>query len=331
MSTRIDGQIWVGKKTPNNLYYHINGEDRALTNVLSYNYDNTETLHAGTLVTLKDDSLQNAQYPNNIDNILGVVLATSEKGESVQVSKNAYLELEREDIESVFMTDDLNLNTNGWVKASEESNTDLKHIGKGCPVYWFIGKINKKTVNNVDTFTYTDPADYKGRLTFSTPSGYKWQRKTVDDISLNIGYDNLPIVAVVTDYTYNSNNELQTLELYLNFSNFDTSIEWNFPYICDKTEGLLSNTIVDGEQTEQSFKLRHGLFVNDITTKSYIDCLVHNSYSNDEYKMNVQVNNVLGSDNSDRYSEIKYSCPEDLYFNISGRVNYRFEKNHGEI
>lgn len=359
-TNRIDGQIWIDKKAPYRLKYHAADEDYTVEVATNYELPPDASpifeqdgvryyMLAGTVVKFNGrDRIVPAIFPDDIENVLGVV-ENDIKGVLVDgtevlvpatVSRNSYLMIEYPQF--VFANlgadyNDLNIYKNGWGDATS---------GIGAPVYWFIGR----TVNNSGTYIHIDSAAkspstgkylYAGKLTFATPSGFKWNISTVDDNSLNVGYDNLPQIGTVASYTVNpEDGTITKLEIHLNFAKFDTSLEWNWPYLHYNHSpfvpgdcGKLEPSISEQSQSTVSFDIHHGLFANandadSLKARNYCDIIATNDPdSSTEYIIGTNVSNKY-SGATDRKTTINVSTPDTLYYRVSGRVNYEFDKNH---
>lgn len=313
---RIDGQIWIDRNRPHRLKYHIDGIDYVVEVAAAYYYDTTlGDLPAGTLVKLVgENQVEPAIFPQDIDNILGIAQtsAKANQGEaSISVSRSGYLVLLEEDIKEAFWNEeDLNLTTNKW---------DNKTIGIGAPVYWFIGR-TKKNGNN---WEYYNSADYPGKLTLSTPAGYRWNVTSdnfTDDDSLNITYDNLPQIGNVARYSVSEDGtKVISMSIHMNFSSFDSSLEWSYP------------AYHKGETALHSDKdFRHGLFPN---TEDLMVSDVHIKAATTNPHQSLPLTLLAPTEDyftGDKRTKIIMNIPpeENYLFRVSGEVRYNLDEGH---
>lgn len=333
MNQKVDGQIWIDKKHPHSLKYHA-GRDFVVQSEATYlPVDDTGK---GFVMTSSSGKVKKAIFPDDINNIVGLTISAANTSQYIQISKNVSIKLTGSDIESCFaLSTDKSLSSLNWTAAGS---------GIGSPVYWFIGITTKSS----GVYNYTDSTSCPGQITFSTPSGYKFNNASLIDQSLNIGYDNLPIIGTVTDYTVDESDsdKFATLIIQLNFSKFDSSLEWNWPYI-EPSSGILPK-----DNTSNNYlTIRHGLYANNVyysgsnpsisdniniisnrktsdsTFKDYID-------SNRQWTSGTSIGDISQSlTGTDRKVNINYNIDntngvstEISTLQICGTVNYKFNK-----
>ncbi len=382
---RANGQAWIDKNSPYRLKYKANN------NIYSVDVSSEvivdEDFKAGTVVAFKSSveidkyvsSVRKAKFPQDLENVIGVVGSSVESGSSTAILKTGVITLDANAINEVMYLDD----------DAAVSHTDDPSYWIGAPVYWFIGRT--KYDNTTEKYTYEDSSEHKGCLTISTPSGVKWKKTTSGDDSLNVGYDNLPIIGTISAYKvgkryevydvpsnelnqpipsgqyyakngqdydsatgnfesdktyYLLHNGFNWVEIYLNINKFDSSLEWNWPYLCKskdgthhdcgKVEPVLGE---DGKKTA-TLTIRHGLFPDNKGDSNSKDPLIARNYcdiiaiddNDNEYVVNAGVENFYGTDDEaddgdkSRRTEIYLSTPETYRYRISGRVNYKFDK-----
>lgn len=325
---RIDGQIWIDRKAPYRLKYHINGVDYIVQVAADYYIDtgdtgDSEKVLAGMVVRDADkpSTIKPAEFPQDIDRVLGLALndSDSENDGHIAVAQSGLLILDtKEKIQNVFaLASDLNLTLNGW---GQGEGDDLPGIG--CPVYWFIGT----TIKEGETYKYIDSGEHKGSITFITPSGYKYPKTINSDTSLNVSYDNLPRIGTVVDYKVDE-NILSSITINVNFSTFDSSLEWNWPgEHFDDSCGR-----IEGDSKEKYLTIRHGLFAdnpNNLQVINYSNIVASdNNNKGSIYKIETRAENITNGD--DRKTVFDIFTPEDLYYRVSGEVHYNFDRNHG--
>lgn len=319
---RIDGQIWIDKNTPHRLKYYVAGEEYSVE--VSANYELSSDpdnvgIHVGTVVKFTGAGvLSPAVFPDDIENILGVVASITRSVDAndstivhytAAISRSGYLLLETPS--NVFLADDLNIIKNGWGNAT---------AGIGAPVYWFIGR----TTVTSGVYAYEAPSTHSGFLTLSTPSGYKWNVTDPPDNTMNVGYDNLPQVGTVAGYTL-SGNTVTSIQIHLNFARFDTSLEWSWPYL-----HKVHTPFVQGDcgkiTSGNNLTIRHGLFC-DSTKKlrNFCNIIALDDSSNEYVVSTGAINTYTGTD---RKTAIQLSTPDDLYYRVTGTINYNFDKGH---
>lgn len=329
---RIDGQIWIDRKAPYRLKYHINGVDYIVQVAADYYVDTGEAgdsdkVLAGMVVRDADkpSTIKPAEFPQDIDRVLGLALndSDSENDGHIAVAQSGLLILDtKEKIQNAFALDsDLDLTLNGW---GQGDGGNLPGIG--CPVYWFIGT----TVKEGESYKYIDSEEHKGAITFITPSGYKYPKTLISDTSLNVSYDNLPRIGTVVDYEVDR-NILSSITINVNFSTFDSSLEWNWPgEHFDDSCGKVNHKIVEGKANNE-LVIRHGLFAdnpNNLQVINYSDIVASDTNNKGSiYKIETRAENITSG--NDRKTIFDIFTPEDLYYRISGEVHYNFDRNHG--
>lgn len=345
VKNRVDGLLWIDRNLPYKLKYHLDEIDYVVETSAVYELNSSLmeeyavgaiVLPAGTLVKLSNNggSITKASFPDDLEEVLGILTTDIKKLSDTKcsdaiVSRSGYLTITqpcrvfKEFKELTTLTEE----NFPWVKLGEKISA-----GYGSPVYWFIGESDKTS--------YTDPTGYLGMLTFNTPSGYKGIGSIVpEDISLNIGYSNLPQVGNLVKVDIAN----QKIEVHLNFSRFDSTLEWVWPGVHNSSNdcGKLNPSIEDNkekarkEQTSESILLKHGLFAEDSekhNIRSFCDIVALSSHEKEgsigeepeEYIVHAPVKNILTGDN--RGTHITISSPENLWYRVSGRVNYKFDK-----
>lgn len=337
---RVDGQIWIDKTAPYRLKYHINGVDYVVQVAASYTLitdANEDALPTGTVVkySTEQNAVEPAVFPEDINRVLGVMLnsLTNSNSDEIAVTQSGYLIIDADEIANAFPYEgDLNVQTNGWL---DEDG------GVGAPVYWFIGAL-------AEDCTYTDSDEevsgkhpYRGRLTFRTPSGYKYNRKAFEeedtslypapyDDSFNVGYDNLPIIGTVVSYDL-SGDEITSVYINVNFSTFDSSLEWTWPGLHYSSGSHECGTApVTSGDTQRDLTIRHGLFADTPNNMQVANNL--NIIANDDgesgSKYVIQTAHQDYYDDSDRRTVVELNTPEELYYRITGEVRYSFDRNH---
>lgn len=322
---RTEGMVWIDQDAPYRMKYHTHGEDYVLETAVTYTQKVTGTedeivygYPVGTVVKLDSNGqLAKAQFPMDLANVLGVILQTAvgqiPSGQSsidlpITVGKSGSIIVPLDSADSAIVGRDLQ---------AFGSALDLL---KGAPVYWDCGYIES-------TGNYAAPI--AGAITAQTPSGFKYRQNTTpSNQEWNIGYNNLPQIG-------NISNVSQTeIEINLNFSAFDSTIEWFWPAI-GAASGSLSATSLGSP--ESSITLRHGLFAPttiervQTTVKCPCSATAVITENNTEEQIDLlgyfsHTPGVNGTDSS--YTTLTYSSPvafDHVY--ISGEVIYGFNKH----
>jgi len=324
----VNGQLWIDKDSPYRLKYTANGSIFTVDVSSDYFIDDIEIstekpLCAGTIVAFKDGGIRKAIFPDDIDNVIGVVGNTiTSVSEPVSILKNGTITLSESDFNTMCHGGKSDFNQVEW-------STDFM---KGAPLYWFIGK--EVFENSIYSYSYQE-AD-AGKITLSTPTGRKWKYTSTEiDNSLNVSYDNLPTIGFIDKI--NADN---SIDIYLNVNKFDTSLEWSWPFTGKPV--FIS--------TEDKIVIRHGLFPNsfkDFSTGSgdssqsylfrqrdFVNILALNKENDDnEYIVSANVQNYYGqTDNEEPDSDprteifIGQNNLNKYRFRITGTVNLKFNR-----
>lgn len=335
---RVEGQIWIDKNLPNKLKYHTGGKDYVVETSSSYptSLDATglkvgqTVLPAGLLVKLdKTTGVARASFPDDLENVLGVLTAdiklqASGNTSSAIVSRSGYLTIDEPwQVFKEFETLSGSSSDNDYRdKLPTGYNTMI-----GKPVYWYIGSTTARA--------YTSPTTNEaGKLTFSTPTKFEW----IDDAgtgetSLNVAYDNLPQVGTFVGI------EEGKIYLHLNFSKFDSTIEWTWPGVHSSINNcgrIVSTQTSSSPEGKTEIYIRHGLFANSSSkhnVRSFCNIVALKNHevegegeSSDPEEYLIQAPAVNRTTGSDRYTKITISSPETLYYRVFGRISYKFDR-----
>lgn len=341
---RIDGQIWIDREAPYRLKYHINGVDYTVLVAADYTVpevpedEDPIVILQGMVVRDSDKGpqmIEPASFPEDIDRVLGIALNSSSyenlpegtEDKHIAVAQTGYIVLDKpEDVSGVFaLKSDIDVTQNGWGIAMGEDPP-----GIGCPVYWYIGHTDKD-------YTYHDSSKQAGKITFITPSGYKYPKTHIKDDepydeSLNVGYDNLPRIGTVVDYTL-SDTTISSIVINVNFATFDSTLEWVWPgEHYDEGCGKIAPTLKANKYTA-SQEIRHGLFVDapkGLQVINYTNIVADNSDDDTDdgstFEIKTSIRNITSS--NDRRTVVTLNTPETLRYRISGTVHYNFDKEH---
>ena len=350
---RIDGQIWIDREPPYRLKYHINGVDYTVLVAADYEVPvdeegNPINILQGMVVRDSDKGpamVEPASFPEDIDRVLGIALNSSdyeflpdnEEAKHIAVAQTGYIVLDKpEDVSSVFaLASDIDVSQNGWGTKPLDDKNPKDLPGIGAPVYWYIGYTEKTAEGS---YVYHDSAfvdkesgiDQRGKITFITPSGYKYPKTDIpDDESLNVGYDNLPRIGTVVDYTL-SGTTISSLVINVNFATFDSTLEWIWPGEHFNENCGVIPTSCDNNKYEGSQIIRHGLFVDQpdrLQVINYTNIVADDvADSGSIYEVKTSVTNTTSGD--DRNTTVTVNTPEKMHYRISGTIHYNFDRGH---
>ena len=315
---RTNGQLWIDAST-NSLRYKSKGKQFTLSaNESLFVKTDDKTLYSeykvGNLVAIDDTgSLKKAVFPDDIEKVIGVIGISPIKDGKTFVTKQGTVVIDK----SVFYKTD-----------------DEKQLKVGLPVYWFISD----TFSNPNDLKYSNSDGYAGRLTTLTPSGFKESDKSYSgEKGYNVGYDNLPQVGVITDISDT------TVTVYVNIDKFDSSIEWNYPYLHGATDNLEDAGCTEYTPTDNvvTINIYHGL-CNKRNVDNIKECIPkcrcsivaikkstdsNNKVKTDEYPV-LGYSSLESSDDKGVYTQIVLKTSESLRYRVSGVINYKYDKDH---
>lgn len=354
MSTRTEGLIWIDRNSPYRLKYHTRGEDYTVEVATNYDVSSqtgAKEISAGQVLTLKSEGTgenakviaTHAKFPKDLDAIAGVALQSQLNGK-VTIGNSGYIVLNAEQIGNSFVSGD----KDEIIAAGVNEEGAPAYVG--APVYWFIGRFKKGGNGGSDGFDYSSSSENIGCITVGTPSGYKVGRDKVGTGNsreyipreFNVEYDNLPQIGSIVKYEI-KDGSITSMTIQLNFSDFDSTIEWSWPYICEGSTGCGKVSQIDEDRflsdgvTRNNFsnrrrlQIKHCLFPNGTdgvkfgATESVTAYYEHDG-TIDEYHIETAMKHV--TDNKGGYSEFNGNTPEDdLKYRITGSVTYKAHTN----
>lgn len=335
---RTEGQIWISRGAPHTLKFFADGKEywsvAAVTLVAAANVKKGQLLAANTDAAGLAESVIPAVWPRDADRIVGMALNTAGTSETVRIANYGFISFTAAELAACFSTaSDIiagpaltgeNYYTafgnttadggagNGW----DDGVTGCK--GRGAPLYWFSGR----TLKTAGGYEWKDSSAYAGKLTFSTPSGYK--RLSTDipwgDPSLDVAYKDLPLVGNVIDYTYDETTKaLTNLIVQINFTKFSRKPRFEYP-----GSGLKEYSTVG---VPEEIHIRHGLFANNGTP--YINVSMWGFADEDEETAaDGEANQVVpGYDSyigaaADKRTEVEIVSDTSFFYRILGEVSY---------
>ena len=317
---RREGQIWIDKNNTHRLKYYIDGVTYEIATSQTFSDTREPGVKKGQLVASTSGNLNAAVWPDDAEKVLGVVTGTEIENSKyvTSISSSGRVILTAAEMSNCFVDGaalPVSTGDNSW------ATTEKKGIG--CPIYWFIGLSESAT-------NYTDSTDKPGKLTFKTPSGFKYGVTDVTDEQFNISYDNLPIVGHVVDYTY-SESSFTELIIDLHVSNYTPVVTWNYPGIHGSASGHKCGTLTNGDH-----KFYHGLFADNRKNNICMCNLAVRAISAREtypegtdaaeYTVVVPYKNVIKEENN-RYTQISINSMENLRYRITGTVHYNIDRS----
>lgn len=339
---RVQGQIWIGKEQPNVLKYFAGNTEYWTVTATTYLAGGTEEnpVRKGHLLAVDPNPsstsgkrVRAARWPQDATSIVGMALNDAGPSEEVRILNYGYVEFDEEALDNLFASPgDLKVvaagsgysTTLAGLSGGNDWPNSLSGKGSGQPVYWFSGRTIKSGANS---YTWIDPAEYAGKLTFSTPCGYKPNKTDIPwgDDSFNINYKQLPHVGTVASYSV-SGDKITNLVLHLNFSTFSNKIQFEYP-----AKKLGHYTEIN---TDTSVVIRHGLFPNNgvnykfiphvnITAWGYSDEEVATGAAGEAFNIHPGFDSFIGP-SADKRTEIGMISDTPFYYKLAGEINYNF-------
>ena len=323
---RIEGQIWIDKNSPHRLKYYVNGQEYTVEVSGNYSFPalspgEDRTVYCGTVVKLSPTGyLIEAKFPEDISDVLGIIGNTTfipagtstDNPIQIAITKNGWIKLFKErslpntstkarEIENVFI-DYADQKTNGYwcttywnnVTPPSGASDPVLYNLLGAPVYWCLD------------------SNEAGKLTLSTPSGFYWKKANTE---ANISYYNLPQIGNISKIEVDD-EEVISVEIHVNFSKFDTSLEWSWPAWGAGTGQPINPT---SPNYEKDFTITHGIKISSNfkpQTSHHVTCI-------DEEGTEHEVIVETEENYSEGICKIITSNPYNVKYRVSGEVNFR--------
>lgn len=344
MADRIEGQIWIGREEPNTLKYFARGKEYWAVSATTYTAG--EAIAKGMIVAPAiapaggkgSEKVIKAVWPRDTDRTVGIALNTAGVNEPIRILNYGYVKLSAADLAACFTTkSDIVAaaplsgsnyysafgNTaadggagNGWADSSNMWN------GRGAKIYWFSGRTIK---TGEGTYSWKDPSAYAGKLTVSTPSGYKPTGVEVPwaDDSLNVSYKHLPVIGNIISYTYDASYNITEMILHVNFTKFQQKLQFEYPaYSANANLG----SYTAGANDPTLLAIRHGLFAD--YGKPHIEVsMIGYSDATPPVGSEIETSRVWPGYDSyttgdARRTEVEIASDTAFYYKIIGEVTY---------
>lgn len=335
---RTEGQIWISRDQPHTLKYYASGKEywavSAATFLAATPIKKGQILAANTAPGGLSEGVIPAVWPRDTDRIVGMALNSAGVSETVRVVNYGYIKLNAAELAACFTTQsDITASAelqagsyytafgsmtadggagNGW----DDATTD--HNGRGANIYWFSGR----TLKTATGYEWKDSASYPGKLTLSTPTGYKPTGTEIPwaDDSLNVAYKNIPVVGNVIDYEYNPTTKaITTLIMQINFTKFSKKLQFEYP-----ASGLEH---YDSPGTPLELNLRHGLFSNngrpyiEVSMWGFSDADIETSADGEASRVFPGYDSYIGPA-VDKRTEVEITSDTAFYYKVLGEVSY---------
>lgn len=333
MASRRDGELWISKETPHTLKYYAGGTEFWATSATTY--EAGESIKKGQVLAISRTSSEKvvrAQWPDDLNDVIGIALNDAELTYDVRVVSYGYIDFTRAELENLFITrSDITVGSiatgtnyytaygttgsddggagNGW------SDTASVFSGLGAPLYLYQGRSIK---TGASTYAMQTPgAGDSGKLTFATPSGYKYPSTgpAWADSEYDVAYQKLPIVGNVYSYTFNDvSKEIETMVVHINFSKFDRKTEFVYP-----ASGLYNYDSVNDPET---IPVRHGLYFSSQTLLPHTSVTMLGSADSDIDGEILEVRPGYESTKADGITTVTIKSDSSFYGKIIGEVDY---------
>ena len=313
-NTKMNGQIWIDKKSPYLLKYRYDNKTHILSVLQSFAREGSKVSVSGKVVCYDNNSLENkfseanvryASFPEDFGKVIGLSYVNEDRvflvtgGELTIAASSSSGE-----ISGVF----------------DETITASSNIYPGMPIYWYIGTISKS--DSTYTRSYT-PGSQAGLLTLNNPNSQRSSEDYSDDLDagLNVSYDNLPQVGVIKQINLreDDNNKLKNIIIDVRVSKFDSTLEWSWPkkYSHPGDNHTTRCGYIESSDTQNaSFTIAHGLFTGNNTCFSSVS--VRAISGEKEYSCMPTISN----DYTNGTTTISMKTLEDLRYIVTGSVNY---------
>lgn len=335
---RIEGQLWISRAEPHTLKYYANGREywavSATTLLAASPIKKGQILAVNTDAGGLAESVIPAVWPRDTDRIVGMALNTAGVSEAVRIINYGYVKFTAAELAACFTThSDINAGAalaagsyytsfgsmtadggagNGW----NDLTTGRK--GRGANIYWFSGR----TLKTSSGYQWKDSSSYPGKLTLSTPTGYKPTGVEIpwSDDSLNIAYKNIPLVGSVVDYEYDvGTKEITELVMQINFTKFSKKLQFEYP-----ASGLKQYSTPG---TPLELNLRHGLFSNngypyiEVSMWGFSDADIETSADGEASRIFPGYDSYIGAA-VDKRTEVEITSDSAFYYKVLGEVSY---------
>lgn len=309
-NTKMNGQIWIDKKSPYLLKYRYNNKTHILSVLQSFTREGSDVTDSGKVICYDTDvtdsgeaKVRYASFPEDFGKTIGLSYMNEDRVFLVTGGELTIAADSDGNISGIF---------------DETINKD-SNIYPGMPIYWYIGTISGS--NGTYTRIY-DSTLQKGLVTLNNPNGERASEEYGPDLDagLNVSYDNLPQVGVIKQINM-QDDKIKNIILDVRISKFDSTLEWSWPKKYNPHSGDDHTTrcgyIESADNQEASFTIAHGLFTGNDKCFSNVSVRAIDNGGKEYSCMPTIVN-----DYEKGTTTIRMKTLEDLRYIVTGSVNY---------
>lgn len=313
-NTKMNGQIWIDKKSPYLLKYRYDNKTHILSVLQSFSKDSSSVKTSGKVICYDNDSSSNkfnevnvryARFPEDFGKTIGLSYLNEDRVFLVTAGELTIPADPNGNISEIF----------------DETISKDSSIYPGMPIYWYIGTISGS--NGTYTRSYNSSSQ-AGLLTLNNPNSQRSSEEYSDalDAGLNVSYDNLPQVGVIKQINLreDDNSKLKNIIIDVRISKFDSTLEWSWPKRYNHsgdTHTTRCGYITSDINQEASFTIAHGLFTGNNTCFSNVFVRAVDD-SGKEYSCMPTISN----DYNNGTTTISMKTLEDLRYIVTGSINY---------
>ena len=308
-NTKMNGQIWIDKKSPYLLKYRYNDKTHILSVLQSFTREGSVVTDSGKVVcydTSVTDSgeakVRYASFPEDLGKTIGLSYMNEDRIFLVTGGELTIAADSDGNISGIF---------------DETINKD-SNLYPGMPIFWYIGTISGS--NGPYSRSY-DSTLQKGLITLNNPNGERASDEYESDLDagLNVSYDNLPQVGVIKQINM-KDDKIKNIILDVRINKFDSTLEWSWPKKYNHSESdhtTRCGYIVSGADQSASFTIAHGLFTENNKCFSNVSVRAIDNNGKEYSCMPTIIN-----DYEKGTTAISMKTLEDLRYIVTGSVNY---------
>lgn len=314
-NTKMNGQIWIDKKSPYLLKYRYDDKTHILSVLQSFSRESSSVRTSGKVICydyspsdskFREANVRYAKFPEDLGKTIGISYVNEDRVFLITAGELTIAADNDGRISNIF----------------DEVITRDSNIHPGMPIYWYIGTISGS--DGIYNRSY-DSNSQAGLLTFNNPNSQRSCEPYSDslDAGLNVSYDNLPQVGVIKQINL-KDDKLKNIILDVRVSGFDSTLEWSWPKRYNHSgdnHTTRCGYIVSGDDQIASFTIAHGLFTRN--DEGFDECFSNVSVraiddSGKEYSCMPTIIN----DYEKGTTSIRMKTLEDLRYIVTGSVNY---------